>query len=30
MTVAASTISFLWFFAPGRSKSRTIVVMPAL
>lgn len=30
MTVQASTISFLCNFAPGRSKSRTMVVMPAL
>ena len=30
MTVTASTISFLFIFAPGRSRSLTIVVMPAL
>ncbi len=30
MTVQASTISFLCSFAPGRSSSRTMVVMPAL
>lgn len=30
MTVTASTISFLCSFAPGRSRSRTIVVIPAL
>ena len=30
MTVQASTISFLCNFAPGRSRSRTIVVIPAL
>lgn len=30
MTVTASTISFLCIFAPGRSRSRTIVVIPAL
>jgi len=29
-TVTASTTSFLCIFAPGRSRSRTIVVMPAL
>ncbi len=28
--MTASTISFLCIFAPGRSRSRTIVVMPAL
>lgn len=30
MTVHASTISFLFNLAPGRSRSRTMVVMPAL
>lgn len=30
MTVQASTISFLWSLAPGRSRSRTMVVIPAL
>ena len=30
MTVTASTISFLCSFAPGRSRSRTIVDIPAL
>ena len=30
MTVAASTISFLCILAPGRSRSRTTVVIPAL
>lgn len=30
MTVTASTISFLCIFAPGLSRSRTIVVIPAL
>ena len=30
MTVQASTISFLCNLAPGRSRSRTIVVIPAL
>ena len=29
-TVTASTISFLCILAPGRSRSRTMVVMPAL
>jgi hypothetical protein len=30
MTVTASTTSFLCVFAPGRSRSRTMVVIPAL
>lgn len=30
MTVTASTISFLCILAPGRSRSRTMVVIPAL
>jgi len=30
MTVTASTTSFLCILAPGRSRSRTMVVMPAL
>lgn len=30
MTVTASTTSFLCIFAPGLSRSRTIVVIPAL
>ena len=30
MTVTASTTSFLCILAPGRSMSRTMVVMPAL